>query len=67
MRSELWQDEQLAAQEERTLTSNIYFKNELLLLLQQVGFEEIEVQGDFTEEKATPEDEVLVFIARKQA
>lgn len=67
MRSELWEDEQLVAQEERTLTSNIYFKNELLLLLQQVGFEEIEVQGDFTEEKATPEDKVLVFIARKQA
>jgi SAM-dependent methyltransferase len=65
MRAELWQDEQLVGQEERTLTSNIYFKNELLMLLKQAGFDEVTVQGDFTQAEATPEHGALVFIARK--
>ena len=63
--AELWQDGQLIAEEERTLTANIYFKHELLLMLQQAGFDEIEVCGGFTDEVATPEHDVLVFVARK--
>lgn len=65
IRAELWQGEQLIEEEERTLTSNIYFKNELLLMLQQTGFEAIEVQGDFIEAEATSEHGTLIFIARK--
>jgi hypothetical protein len=61
-----WQDEQLIGEEERILTSNIYFKNELLLLLKQAGFDEVTVQGDFTEEVANPEHENLVFVAKKK-
>ena len=38
MRAELWQNGQLLEEEERTLTSNIYFKNELVLMLQRAGF-----------------------------
>jgi hypothetical protein len=60
-----WQGEQLLGEEERTLTSNIYFKNELLMMLKQAGFDEVTVQGDFTDEAATPEHGELVFIARK--
>ena len=60
-----WQDEQLLGEEERTLTSNIYFKNELLLMLRQAGFDDVAVQGDFLEVEATPEHGDLVFIARK--
>lgn len=67
MRAERWQAEQLVGAEERTLTSNIYFKNELLLMLKQAGFDGVTVQGDFTEAAATPEHGVLVFIARKQS
>ena len=65
-RAELWQDGQLIAEEVRTLTANIYFKNELLLMLQEAGFDKTEVCGDFTDEVATPEHDVLVFIAKKQ-
>ena len=61
-----WQDERLLGEEERTLTANIYLKNELLLLLKQAGFADIRVQGDFTEEAASPEHKDLVFIAKKQ-
>lgn len=62
-----WQGEQLLGEEERTLTSNIYFKNELLLMLKQAGFDDVTIQGDFTEAEATPEHGVLVFIARKKS
>ena len=65
IRVEQWQKEQLVAEEERILKGHRYFKNELLMLLEQVGFAEIKVQGDFTEAEATPEHGVLVFIARK--
>lgn len=65
MRAELWQDEKLIGEELRTLTSNIYFKNELLMMLKQAGFGEITIQGDFTDKEATPEHDVLVFIALK--
>lgn len=60
-----WQGEQLLGEEERTLTSNIYFKNELVMMLKQAGFDEVTVQGDFTDEAATSEHGELVFIARK--
>ena len=62
-----WQGEQLLGEEERTLTSNIYFKNELLLMLKQAGFDDVSVQGDFTEAEVTREHKDLVFIARKQS
>jgi SAM-dependent methyltransferase len=65
--AQLWQGEQLVAEEERTLKSNIYLKNELLMLLKQAGFDEVSIQGDFTEAEATPEHGVLVFIARKKS
>jgi|GEM_PF-289957 len=60
-----WQGEELLGEEKRTLTSNIYFKNELVMLLKQAGFDEVTVQGDYTNVAATPEHDDLVFIARK--
>ncbi len=65
MRAERWQDGQLAEAEEHTLTQNIYFKHELLILLARAGFEEVAVQGDYTQAAATRDHETLVFIARK--
>lgn len=67
MHMELWQDGKLMAQEERTLTSNIYFKHELLLLLKAAGFAHVTVTGDYTEEEANPDHGVLVFAAQKPA
>ena len=62
-----WQGERLIGEEKRILTSNLYFRNELLMMLKQAGFDEIAVQGDYTEAAATPEHEMLVFIAQKKA
>jgi len=65
IRVERWRAGQRLAAEENTLKARLYFKNELLLMLQQVGFGDIAVYGDYTEADATAEHGVLVFIARK--
>jgi molybdenum cofactor biosynthesis enzyme MoaA len=61
-----WQGEHLLGEEKRILTSNIYFKNELVMMLKQAGFDEVTAQGDFTDETATAEHDTLVCIARKK-
>lgn len=53
------------AQEEKILQERLYFKNELLMLLEQAGFHDIIVHGDHPEAEATAAHGVLVFIARK--
>jgi hypothetical protein len=65
MRAERWQGGQLVAEEEYALEEYIDFKNELLMMLEQAGFVDITIRGDYTEENATPEHDVLVFITRK--
>ena len=44
----------------------MYFKNELLLMLNVAGFREISVRGDYTDERATADHEELVFTAIKE-
>jgi SAM-dependent methyltransferase len=65
IRVELWREGQRIAAEENSLQTCLYFKNELLWMLEQAGFGDIAVQGDYTEAEATAEHGVLVFIARK--
>ena len=60
-----WRGEQLVAEEEYTLQGNLYFKNELVLLLEQAGFHDVRVHGAYTEAEATVDDDVLVLIATK--
>jgi SAM-dependent methyltransferase len=67
MRAELWRDGQLVEEELHTLTQNIYFKNELVMMLEKAGFEVVAVQGDYTETEATRDHETLVFIARRES
>ncbi len=65
MRTLLWRDGQLVADEVYALTENLYFRNELRQMLEQVGFKIEVTHGDYTEAAATPEHDVLVFVARK--
>jgi len=44
----------------------MYFKSELLLLLEQAGFDNIVVQGDHNDTEATSHDDFIVFIAQKR-
>jgi SAM-dependent methyltransferase len=63
--AERWRDGLLVAQEEHTLRGSLYFKNELLMMLERVGFGDITVYGGYTEVPATAEHTNLVFIAKK--
>jgi SAM-dependent methyltransferase len=65
IRAGQWREGRLITEEEGTLTVQQYFRNELLMMLEQVGFGDITVQGDFTEAEAAADSDVLVFIARK--
>jgi hypothetical protein len=65
MRTLLWRDGRLIADEVYTLTSNIYFRNELCHLLERAGFEIEAVQGDYTQAEAAAESKFIVFQARK--
>ncbi|MCI0578070.1 MAG: class I SAM-dependent methyltransferase [Chloroflexi bacterium] len=64
-RLELWRDGQLEEAEEYPLRGCLYFKPELVLMLECVGFEAVHVYGAYRREGATPEDNNLVFVARK--
>jgi SAM-dependent methyltransferase len=65
MRAELWRDGKLEAEEEHALTIGMYFRNELLLMLEEAGFADVEVQGDHNDAPATSDDEFVVFVARR--
>ena len=65
IRATLRRGEQVVAEEEHTLRENLYFRNEVLLLLAQASFEEVAVRGGYTDAAPTANDTTLVFIARK--
>ena len=65
MRAGMWTDGELVREEEHTLQMTLYFKNELLLMLDRAGFQDIVVHGDHREEPATSDSEFVVFVARK--
>jgi SAM-dependent methyltransferase len=65
VRLEKWVDGAAVASEEYTLQGTMYFKNEVMLMLEMAGFDEITVQGDYGSEEATSEHKELVFTAIK--
>lgn len=65
MRAALWRAEQPVVEEEHTLQTTLYFRNELLLLLAQAGFGEVAVHGGYIDAAATAEDTRLVLVAQK--
>jgi SAM-dependent methyltransferase len=65
MHAERWRDGELEAEEEHLLTITLYFKNELLLMLERAGFGDVAVEGDHNDAPATAEDDFLVFVAKR--
>ena len=41
----------------------MYFRDELVLMLERAGFGSVRVEGAYTGDEATADDEFLVFIA----
>jgi SAM-dependent methyltransferase len=67
MRAWMWRDGELIAEEEHLLKLTLYFKNELVLMLERAGFVDVKVRGQYNDEEPTGEDDFLVFVARKRA
>jgi SAM-dependent methyltransferase len=64
MTARRWRDGALEAEETHRLDIGLYFKNELLLMLERAGFDDIVVHGDHVEADPTPDDDFIVFVAR---
>ena len=65
VRVEHFEDGRSLATEQDTVKIRRYAKNELIMMLEQTGFRDIDVRGAYNDAPATPDDNVLVFIARK--
>ncbi|MBA2643262.1 MAG: class I SAM-dependent methyltransferase [Actinobacteria bacterium] len=65
MLGEMWRDQELVESGTHVLTMTLYFKNELLLMLERAGFADVTVRGDYTDHEPTADTEFVVFIARK--
>ena len=63
--AERWRDDALEAEEDRLLDINLYFKSELLLMLERAGFTDIVVHGDHQPRAPTADDDFLVFLATR--
>jgi SAM-dependent methyltransferase len=63
--AEQWRGETLQTDEDHLLTVNLYFKNELLLMLERARFASVSIEGDHNGEKPTSDDAYLVFVASK--
>ncbi len=65
MRARLWQDGELIREEIHTQKLEDYSKNELILMLERAGLGEIEIFGEYRNQPASADHNVLVFVARR--
>ena len=67
MLASMWRDGELVAEEEHLLTVTLYFKDEIVLMLEGAGFEDVRVEGAHNGLEPTRDDDFLVFLARRPA
>ena len=65
MRASMWRDGVLVAEEDHVLKLMLYFRDELVLMLERTGFADVVVHGGYAGAEPTAADEFLVFVARK--
>jgi len=65
MRARLWHGGQIVKEEAHDLHENLYFSQEILLLLEGAGFRDVAVEGGYTGQPAAPDDGMAVFVARR--
>ena len=67
MQGFMWQDGELVAEDEYVLTLMLYFKDEIVLMLERAGFGDVTVRAALTDAQPTAADDVLVFTAVRPA
>jgi SAM-dependent methyltransferase len=65
MKARLRREGRVVEEGQRTLQENLYFPQELLLMLEGAGFRDVVVEGRYNGLPATADDETLVLVARR--
>ncbi len=65
IRARLWRKGELLKEEFHTQKVEDYSKNELVIMLENAGFNELQINGDYSNEPATADNKNLIFVARK--
>ena len=65
LRATKWRDGELVAEEVHPLSMRAYFRDELLLMLAEAGFGDVDVRGGYGDEEPTADHDFLVYVARK--
>ncbi len=65
IRARLWWKGELLKEEIHTQKVEDYSKNELVIMLENAGFNEMQINGDYSDEPATADNKNLIFVARK--
>jgi len=60
-----WLGDTLVAEERHLLTCNLYFRHELVLMLEAAGFVQVEVRRGYDDGEPSADDEFLVYLATK--
>ena len=60
-----WRDGALVAEERHRLTVNLYFRGELVMMLERAGFSDVQVRGEYNDLEPTPDDHFLVYVATR--
>jgi SAM-dependent methyltransferase len=63
VRIRLWHVGEIAKEEAYSLTENLYFAQEILLLLDETGFRDVAVEGGYTGRRANANDGMVAFTA----
>ena len=65
LRAWMWRDGELAAEDEHLLTEQFYERDELVALLEDTGFVDVELRGGYHDGPPAPEDDMVVLLARR--
>jgi SAM-dependent methyltransferase len=64
IRADMWRNDEHTA-EEHVLRMSLYFTHELVSLLKEVGFADVSLRADYTDEEPDADTDFVVFVARK--
>jgi len=64
IQARLWHEGRVVGRETYGLTENLYFAQEILLMLGEAGFHDLRVEGGYTGLPATADDGSVIFIGR---
>jgi SAM-dependent methyltransferase len=65
MRAWMWKHDALVAEDEHELTLTLYFKDEIVLMLERAGFVDVTVKAALTDAEPSGDEDFLVFTARR--